>query len=93
MCSSTRVKLVTRAGASPAPTRVKATRAGVAAERRNPAPTLLSCLLLLFMMAVDAGLLMPARVKTYAATTNAASCGTWNLVASPNRGGSVCLKG
>src|ERR1700737_1388647 len=48
---------------------------------------LATCFFLLFIIAVDPGLLMPARVKTYAATTKTGSCGTWNLVPSPNIGG------
>jgi hypothetical protein len=53
---------------------------------------LATCFFLLFIIAVDPGLLMPARVKTYAATTKTGSCGTWNLVSSPNIGGLSVLE-
>ena len=53
---------------------------------------LVTCLFLLFIIALDFGLLTPARVKTYAAINKTASCGTWNLVSSPNRGGLSVLE-
>jgi len=53
---------------------------------------LATCLFLLFIIAVAPGLLMPARIKTYAATTKTGSCGTWHLVSSPNVGGLSVLE-
>jgi hypothetical protein len=53
---------------------------------------LVTCLFLLFIIALDFGLLLPARVKTYAAPSQTGSCGTWNLVSSPNRGGLSVLE-
>jgi hypothetical protein len=51
------------------------------------------CCFLLFLMAVDLGLLLPARGKADAATTKTGGCGSWHLVSSPNTGGLSVLEG
>src|SRR5579863_1077891 len=53
---------------------------------------LAACFCLLLILAVDLGVLLPARGKAYAATTKTGSCGTWKLVSSPNTGGLSVLE-
>src|SRR5579864_4148631 len=53
---------------------------------------LATCFCLLFIPAVVLGVLLPARGKAYAATAKTGSCGTWNLVSSPNTGGLSVLE-